>query len=140
MRQHLAVPHFHLLDRHVASGPPVPHTGGHSPAAPSGDDRSQVIKDKLAVAAVLLLVGATLAVFVLYLVQQAPHFGSGEFTAFATPMPGAVQAGAASRDATPVVAGTGLGRVSLILISTVVEMAIFVALGLYLRHDMNRKP
>jgi hypothetical protein len=38
------------------------------------------------------------------------------------------------------VAGSGLGRIPLILISTVVEMGIFVALGLYLRHDLKQKP
>lgn len=109
--------------------------------APSSAERWQTLKDKLAVAAVLLLVLATLTVFVLYLVQQAPHFSRGELTAFATPVPG-VPSTAATADpsAASSIAGTGIGRIPLILISTVVEMGIFVALGLYLRHDMNRKP
>ncbi len=94
-------------------------------------------------AAVLLLVLGTVTVFVLYLVQQAPHFRSGELTGFATPAPGTSAPAMANASGANVsaesVAGTGLGRIPLILISTVVEMAIFVALGLYLRHDMKRK-
>jgi hypothetical protein len=115
-------------------------TGRPEPRIPSRAERWQVLKDKLAVAAVLLLVLATVTVFVLYLVEQAPHFNTGELTGFATPVPGAIQANAGGAAASESVAGSGLGRIPLILVSTVVEMGIFVALGLYLRHDMKRKP
>jgi hypothetical protein len=135
MRQHLAWPHIH-----------PPRTAGVSArSSPGSTDRSehwQTVKDKLAVGAVLLLVLATAAVFVLYVIHQAPHWSAGEFTAFATPAPAAMQsaAGAAQAASTTVApAYFGLGRVPLILISTVVEMGIFVALGLYLRHDLKRK-
>ncbi|MGE5602792.1 MAG: hypothetical protein ACM30E_07060 [Nitrososphaerales archaeon] len=141
MRQHLTWPHFHPPRRRVDSAGAAPRARSNDPQ--SRDERWQVLKDKLAVAAVLLLVLATLTVFVLYVVQQAPHFRSGELTGFATPAPGMMQpasADALNSDATGPVAGSGLGRIPLILISTIVEMGIFVALGLYLRHDMKRKP
>jgi hypothetical protein len=110
-----------------------------NPSSPAADtERWQVIKDKLAVAAVLLLVLATMTVFVLYVVQQAPHWRAGELTGFATPVPGGATLAAAG-EATGSTATGGLGRIPLILISTVVEMGIFVALGLYLRHDMQQK-
>ncbi len=146
MRQHLAWPHIHLrpvLAVHGGSPPTVPAPQSVEPRASPQGDRWQTVKDKLAVAAVALLVLSTVTVFVLYLVQQAPHFRAGELTGFATPAPAAVQgtAGATAGDAaSDAIAGTGLGRIPLILISTVVEMGIFVALGLYLRHDMKRKP
>lgn len=145
MRQHLAWPqfHFHPPGVRIGSKGSAPPAGRHGFPTPSREERWQVIKDKLAVAAVLLLVLATLTVFVLYLVQQAPYFRSGELTAFATPAPSAAQAGSASAmnaNTSGGVAGSGLGRIPLMLVSTVVEMAIFVALGLYLRHDMKRKP
>lgn len=145
MRQHLAWPqfHFHPPGIRIVSERPAPQAGREDPPIPSDHERWQVIKDKLAVAAVLLLVLATLTVFVLYLVQQAPRFRSGEFTALATPAPAMAQTGSANTlgaDTAGGVAGSGLGRIPLILISTVIEMAIFVALGLYLRHDMKRKP
>lgn len=141
MRQHLARPHFHFHPPGVraVTSRPMPRAGPGDIPSTSNDDRWQVLKDKLAVAAVLLLVLATIAVFVLYLVHQAPYFGSGELTALATPMPGGAQQAAGSADAASSIAGSGLGRIPLILISTVVEMAIFVALGLYLRHDMKGK-
>ncbi len=139
MRQHLAWPHLHPPGGHLAAGTAAPRTPDRDSPPPSGDDRWQVVKDKLAVAAVLLLVAATATVFVLYLVQQGPHFAAGELTAFVTPMPAAAQQAVDPKEAASV-AGSGLGRIPLILISTVVEMGIFVALGLYLRHDMQRKP
>jgi hypothetical protein len=141
MRQHLALPHFHPPQSRVDAARAAPRAASHDRKADA--ERRQVLKDKLAVAAVLLLVLATFTVFVLYVVQQAPHFRSGELTGFATPAPGVAQpttANALSSDGTESVAGSGLGRIPLILISTVVEMGIFVALGLYLRHDMKRKP
>lgn len=140
MRQHLAWPH---VQPHP-DGPPnrlVPPISAQPAAeqkAAANDERRQNLRDKLAVAAVLVLVLATVTVFVLYLLQQAPHFASGEFTGFATPVAAAAQATAA--DPANSVAGTGLSRVSLVLVSTVIEMGIFVALGLYLRQDTNRKP
>lgn len=141
MRQHLTWPHFHPPRSRVDSVGVVPRAG--SKESQTRGERWQVLKDKLAVAAVLLLVLATLTVFVLYVVQQAPHFRSGELTGFATPAPGLAQpanANAPNPDAIGSIAGAGLGRIPLILISTVVEMGIFVALGLYLRHDLKRKP
>jgi hypothetical protein len=147
MRQHLAWPHphrrVHPPGRAAPSTPARERAGLEKRELASRSDRSQVLKDKLAVAAVLLLVLATLTVFVLYLVQQAPHFSSGELTAFATPAPGAVgqvATNASGSTSTGSIAGAGLGRIPLILISTAVEMAIFVALGLYLRHDLKGKP
>jgi hypothetical protein len=141
MRQHLALPHFHPPQSRVDPARATPRASSNDRKANA--ERWQVFKDKLAVAAALLLVLATLTVFALYVVQQAPHFRSGELTGFATPAPGLVQptaANALSPDATGSVASGGLGRIPLILISTVVEMGIFVALGLYLRHDMKQKP
>lgn len=146
MRQLLAWPHIQPPRAAPISPrvpPPKPARPSAGPQASPAEDRWQTLKDKLAVAAVLLLVLATVTVFVLYIVQQAPHFRNGELTAFATPAPGAVQPAPnaqAPGQAASSVAGTGLSRISLILISTVVEMGIFVALGLYLRHDMKRKP
>ncbi len=143
MRQHLTWPQYHAPPSRVNPNSPAPPARSRGPKLHPDGERWQVFKDKLAVGAVLLLVMATLAVFVLYVVEQAPHFRSGELTALATPAPGAVQptaANAPASDATGSIAGSGLGRIPLILISTVVEMAIFVALGLYLRHDMKRKP
>lgn len=104
--------------------------------------RRQKIKDYLAVAAVLLLVAATAAVILSYVVHEAPAWRAGQMAGFApTPAVAAQEAAAAavapSSPASDVV--NDLGRVPLILISTAVELAIFVALGLYLRHDMNRK-
>lgn len=137
MPQHLAFPRFHQPGEKVVSPRSVSQADRNSFSAPSDNDRWQVLKDKLAVAAVLLLVLATLAVFVVYLVHQAPYFRTGELTALATPGPAMAKQSAANANAASV-AGSGLGRIPLILISTVVEMGIFVALGLYLRHDMNR--
>ena len=91
MRQHLAWPHFHPPQGSrggAVSTPAVPLATCAVPKPAPRDERWQVLKDKLAVAAVLLLVLATITVFVLFLVQQAPGFGSGEITGFATPAPG----------------------------------------------------
>jgi hypothetical protein len=116
----------------------VPKPSPNTTSPPASVQRWQVLKDKLAVAAVLLLVLATMTVFALYVVQQAPHWRTGELTGFATPMPAiATQTGTSA--ATDSTAAGGVGRIPLILISTVVEMGIFVALGLYLRHDTQRK-
>ncbi len=146
MRQHLAWPHIHprpVLATHPGSPPTVPAPKSVEPRASPRGDQWQTVKDKIAVAAVAVLVLATISVFVLYLVQQVPHFRTGELTGFATPAPAAARLAASATacdTASDSIAGTGLGRIPLILISTVVEMGIFVALGLYLRHDMKRKP
>jgi hypothetical protein len=92
----------------------------------------------------MLLILATAVVIVSYVVHEAPSWRAGQMVGFApTPAVLAAQEEAA-RNAAPASPASdvinGLGRVPLILISTAVEMAIFVALGLYLRHDMNRKP
>jgi hypothetical protein len=90
----------------------------------------------------MLLIVATAAVIVSYVVHQAPAWRSGQMAGFApTPAVAAQQDAALAAEpssrASDVV--RDLGRVPLILISTAVEMAIFVALGLYLRRDMRRK-
>ena len=138
MRQHLARPHFHPPQNGIVSTRPASKPSPTTPSPSISPEGWQVLKDRLAVAAVLLLVLATMTVFVLYVVQQAPHWRTGELTGFATPMPGLTPEVPAA-ETTGSVAGSGLGRIPLILISTVVEMGIFVALGLYLRHDMQRK-
>lgn len=104
--------------------------------------RRQRIKDYLAVAAVLLLVLATAAVIVSYAVHEAPAWQTGQMAGFAPTPAVAAQEAAAAAAAPPSPASdviNSLGRVPLILISTAVEIAIFVALGLYLRHDLDRK-
>lgn len=136
MRQHLARPHVHLPRSGMAPVHRVPKPDAPSP--PAGAEHWQILKDKLAVAAVLLLVLATITVFALYVVQQAPHWRAGELTGFATPAP-AMMPQAQAAATTDTIGGSGLGRIPLILISSVVEMGIFVALGLYLRRDMQRK-
>jgi hypothetical protein len=138
MPQHLDRPHIHLPRRGLISAFQGSKPQASTPSPPADAQRWQVLKDKLAVAAVLLLVLATITVFVLYVVQQAPHWKAGELTGFATPMP-EVTAQAGAGETNVQTAAGGLGRIPLILISTVVEMGIFVALGLYLRHDMQRK-
>lgn len=135
MRIHNALPHLHPISVHRVPRQTV--------SLAQAKARRQRIKDYVAVAAVLLLVLATAAVIVSYVVQQAPAWRAGQMAGFApTPVVAAQEAAAGaaapSSPASDVV--NGLGRVPLIIISTVVEMAIFVALGLYLRHDMNRKP
>lgn len=146
MRQHLTWARFHGPPSQANPTSSAPPARGRGPRLHLDGERWQVFKDKLAVAAVLLLVLATLTVFVLYVVQQAPYFRTGELTGFATPAPGMAdpgqqaEANAQNAEAASSIAGSGLSRIPLILISTVVEMAIFVALGLYLRHDMKRKP
>ncbi len=129
-----ALPHVHLASSHG-----VPR---HSVTPAEARARRQRAKDYLAVAAVLLLILATAAVIVSYVVHEAPAWRSGQMAGFAptpavTAQQDAALAAEPSSPASDVV--RDLGRVPLILISTAVEMAIFVALGLYLRHDMNRK-
>jgi hypothetical protein len=103
-------------------------------------ERRQVILDKLAVAAVVVLILATLAVFAGYAAREAPRWRAGQIGGFTGAVPPSLQLDAAPEtQATDNIAGTGLGQVPLVLISTAVEMAIFVALGLYLRHDLKRK-
>ena len=129
------LPHVHLV-----SPLGVPR---HSVTAAEVQARWQRIKDTLAVAAVLLLVLATAAVIVSYVVHQAPAWRAGQMAGFApTPAVAAQEAAALAAEPSSPASDVvrDLGRVPLILISTVVEIAIFVALGLYLRHDMNRKP
>jgi hypothetical protein len=130
----------HALSRvHVAAPQATPPRAANPTEVRA---RKQRIKDYLAVAAVLLLVLATAAVIISYVVHEAPAWRAGQMAAFApTPAVAAQEAAALaaqpSSPASDVV--RDLGRVPLILISTVIEMAIFVALGLYLRHDMDRK-
>lgn len=140
MRLHLAPPSGwrSLPHGHLVSPQGVPRRSA-SPAEVQA--QRQRIKDYLAVGAVLLLVLATAAVIVSYVVHQAPAWRAGQMAGFApTPVVAAQEAAALAAEppapASDVV--RDLGRVPLILISTAVEIAIFVALGLYLRHDMNR--
>lgn len=129
-----ALPHVRL------AGLPIAPRGSVTPAEVRA--RRQRAKDYLAVVAVLLLILATAAVIVSYAIHEAPSWRGGQMAGFApTPAVAAQQdaalAAAPSSPASDMV--RDLGRVPLILISTAIEMAIFVALGLYLRHDMNRK-
>ena len=76
MRQHLAGLTSTPTQR-LPEPPGSTYLGAASRSAAeeaANDERWQVLKDRLAVAAVLLLVLATVTVFVLYVVQQAPHF------------------------------------------------------------------
>jgi hypothetical protein len=134
MRINLALPHVHLVSPHGArsrSAPPL-----------EANARRQRAKDYLAVAAVLLLILATAAVILSYVIHEAPAWRRGQMAGFApTPAVAAQQAAALAAEPSSPASDVArdLGRVPLILISTAIEMAIFVALGLYLRHDMNRK-
>ena len=143
MRSHHAIP---------ARGRPLPNlrlfgarAAPRRPAAPADAAlRKQRVRDVLAVCAVLFLILTTAVVIISYVVHQAPAWRAGQMAGFApTPAVLAAQEAAARNAASSSPASdvvNGLGRVPLILISTAVEMAIFVALGLYLRHDMDRKP
>ena len=146
MRIHHALPHVSLLKTAgptpFVAGPPPVRADAVQPGTAA--ERKQRLQDLIAVGAVLLLILATAVVIVSYVIHEIPSWQQGQMAAF-VPTPAVVaEQEAAARSAVPSSPASdvinGLGRVPLILISTAVEMAIFVALGLYLRHDMNRKP
>jgi hypothetical protein len=101
-------------------------------------ERRQVLLDKLAAFAVLLLVLAMIALFALYVAHELPRWRAGQIGGFeiisAPTLSGDVTSAVSTSDAqTPT-----LTRVPLVLVSMAIEMAIFVGLGLFLRREMDR--
>lgn len=109
-------------------------------------ERQQALKDKLYVAVAALLVLATVTMSALYVVHELPRWRTGQIGGFAPVAPPAIQERDATADIVPIapapapVAERAMSRLSLVLWSMLIEMAIFCGLGLYLRHDMNRQP
>lgn len=100
---------------------------------------TQAFKDRLYVAAVTALVVLTLALFAGYAIYQLPQWragGVGGFDTHVLPLPNPDGA----EEAAIVSSATGMNRTGLIVTSMLVEAVIFVGLGFYLRHEMNRKP
>ncbi len=103
-------------------------------------ERRQVLLDRLAAFAVLLLVLATLTMFALYVAHELPGWRAGQISGFESMSAPAMSDSLLSAAPTSAAQTTTLSRVPLVLISIAIEMAIFVGLGLYLRHEMNRLP
>lgn len=102
--------------------------------------RSQEFRDRLYVLVVAGLVLATVALVVGYAVHELPRWRSGQLGGFDTvvlPTPDQSAGDAAVTE--PGVAGTGIDRTTLLIVSMLIEAAIFVGLGLYLRHEMKGK-
>jgi hypothetical protein len=126
---------------HVTLSPPHPVPGPL--VTLKAHIHSQPFKDRLYVLAVSALVLVTIAIAAGYAIHEWPRWRSGGVGGFDTgvlPLPDRSPFGGA--EPAPEAAGTpsGVNRTSLIVTSMLVDAAIFVALGLYLRHEMNRKP
>jgi hypothetical protein len=119
-----------------------PHPSSHWRTALRDRFSSQTFRDKLYVLAVSALVLATIAVAAGYAIHQWPRWRAGAVGGFDSqvlPLPGeppAAEPGAPGDAAQ----APGVNRTSLIITSMFVDALIFVGLGLYLRHEMNRKP
>lgn len=123
---------------------PMPHPDSHAikwrPVLHITKEDRQILMDMIAALAALVLVLATLTMSVLYVAHELPRWRAGQIGGFeATIAPTTTDNATYSGDTSTVQAPT-LGRVSLILISMAIELAIFVGLGLYLRHEADRLP
>lgn len=126
MRLHATISHPHAPPRREAALQELVHT--------------QALKDRLYVIVVTALVLATFALFAGYAVYHWPQWRAGAIGGFDTqvlPLPGDSPAAALATAPPPAPA---VNRANLILTSMLIDAVIFVALGLYLRHEMNRKP
>jgi len=92
------------------------------------------------VVAVLLLVLAIFTMMGLYIAHQLPLWRAGEIAGAESIQSLSSQTSGAPETTASVAPALGLSRVQLVLISMVINMAIFVCLGLYLRREMNRLP
>jgi hypothetical protein len=103
-------------------------------------ERRQVLLDRLAAFAAILLVLATITMAALYVAHAIPQWRAGQIGGFEiisapvtlNDVPSAVPTSAAQ--------ASTLSRVPLVLVSMLIEMAIFLGLGFYLRHEMDRSP
>ena len=123
---------------------PLPHSTSHAVRWRTflhitKEDR-QVLLDKLAVFAALLLVLSTLTMSALYVAHELPRWRAGQIGGFEAISAPVTQGSAPSADDTTAVQAPTLSRVPLVVISMVIEMAIFVGLGLYLRHEADQLP
>lgn len=123
---------------------PLPHPGSHTlkwhPVFHITSEDRHVLMDKLAACAAILLVLALLAMCTLYVANELPRWRAGQIGGFeAIVAPTTPDSAPFSGDASAVQA-PALGRVPLIVVSMVIEMAIFVGLGLYLRHEADQLP
>lgn len=100
----------------------------------------QVLLDRLAVFAALLLVLATLTMSALYVAHELPRWKAGQIGGFEAISAPVMQDSAPSSDDTTAVHAPTVNRVPLVVISMAIEMAIFVGLGLYLRHEADQLP
>lgn len=133
-----------VSEANVRSSLPVPHLNSHAikwrPVLHITKQDRQVLMDIIAALAALVLVLATLTMSVLYVAHELPRWRTGQIGGFeATIAPTTADGASYSGDASTVQAPT-LSRVPLILISMVIELTIFVGLGLYLRHEADRLP
>lgn len=116
---------------HAISGRPVLHIT---------KKERQVLLDKIAVLAAFLLVLAMLTMSVLYIANELPRWKSGQIGGFEAMIAPAAPDDVVPSGNTAAIQTPAVSRTPLIIISMVIEMVIFVGLGLYLRHEANHLP
>lgn len=123
---------------------PLPHPNSHAikwhPVSHTTREDRQVLMDRLAALAVFLLVFAMLTMSVLYVAHELPRWKTGQIGGFEAIAAPTAPDGVPSSGDTSAIQAPALSRGLLIIISMAIEMAIFVGLGLYLRHEANQLP
>ena len=103
-------------------------------------ERRQVLMDRLAALAAFILVFAMLTMSVLYVAHELPRWKTGQIGGFEAIVAPTAPGDVSSSGDTSGIQTQPLSRGPLIIISMAIEMAIFVGLGLYLRHEADQLP